>query len=48
MVREIDARGLANIAYGAALAFAKVGQPGVQLRRALAREAEQRVSDLNS
>ena len=39
MAGEIGGRELANIAYGAALAFAKVGRWGVQLLMVLAREA---------
>ena len=45
VARESDARGLANIAYAAASAFARLGQLDVQLFTALARRAEHRVGD---
>ena len=45
VAREIGARELANVAYGAALAFAMVGQPDAPLFTALVREAEGRVRD---
>ena len=47
MARQIDGRGLANIAYGAALAFAKVGHSCAQLFTMLAREAERHMGDFN-
>ena len=47
VAREIGARELANVAYGAALAFAMVGQPDAPLFTALTREAERRVRDFN-
>ena len=46
--RESDARGLANIAYGAASTFATPGHLDAQLLMALAREAERRVGDFNA
>ena len=39
VAREIGARELANVAYGAVLAFALVNQPDAPLFTALAREA---------
>ena len=44
---EIGARELANIAYGAASAFAKVSHSDVQLFTTLAREAERHIGDFN-
>ena len=48
VARESDARGLANIAYAAASAFATMGQVDAQLFTALAREAERRVWYFNA
>ena len=45
VARESDARGLANIAYAAALTSATLGQLDAQLFTALAREAEHRMGD---
>ena len=44
---EIGARQLANVAYGAALTFATLGQPGAALFTALAWEAQCRVGNFN-
>ena len=45
MARDIGARQLANIAYGAGQAFAMLGQVDARLFAALAREAEWRMGD---
>ena len=45
VAREIGSRELANVAYGAALVFAMVGQPDAPLFTALAREAERHLRD---
>jgi len=47
VARESGARVLANIAYGAALTFATLGQLVVKLFLPLAREAERSMGDFN-